>query len=214
MSPQELSSPKPTMRGLLHEIAFFVSLMTGPILVIVSRTSDRLGTGIYSVALSAMFGVSALYHRPDWRPSVRNWLRKLDHSMILVLIAGTFTPIALALHHNGLARVGLSIVWLVALAGTLAQMLPLSIPKPLVVIPYLALGWFGALLFPSALRDFGVGSPLLLLIGGVLYTVGAIAYARRSPNPKPGIFGYHEVFHAFVIAAAASHYAAIAVAVA
>lgn len=202
------------MRGLLHEIAFFVSLLTGPILVIISRTSDRLGTGIYSVALSGMFGMSALYHRPDWRPAVRKWLRKLDHSMILVLIAGTFTPIALALHRNGLARVGLLIVWLVALGGTLLQMLPLSMPKPLVVIPYLALGWFGASLFPGAMRDFGVGSPLLLLAGGVLYTIGAIAYARKSPNPKPGIFGYHEVFHAFVIAAAACHYAAIAVAVA
>ncbi len=203
---------KPKLRGVIHEVSFFVSLVTGPILVALAQAGSRLATAVYSVTLSALFGVSALYHRPMWRPNIRKWLRKVDHTMILFLVAGTFTPVAIVVG-TPLSRSLLVVVWCGALLGACLQFLPLSVPKPVAVIPYLALGWFGLSLLPIAWRELGAPAPILLIIGGVLYSLGAVAYARRSPNPRPGVFGYHEVFHAFVTAAAAIHYTAIALVV-
>ena len=215
MKPSDaISSIKPTMRGLLHQIAFFVSLVTGPLLIAISDAGHRLGSAIYSFTVSALFGVSALYHRPNWRPQVRRWLRRLDRSVILLLIAGTYTPMALAFPNVGWVRALFVIVWVGAFLGMVFQFIPLSLPKPVVVIPYLVLGWLGVSLLPPAFRYVGSAAAGLLIAGGILYTVGAIAYARRAPNPKPGVFGYHEVFHLFVVLAVACHYFAIVIAVA
>lgn len=203
--------PKPKLRGVFHLVAFFISLVTGPILVLIANTA-RIGAAIFSIGMSALFGVSALYHKPNWRPAVRKWLRKLDHSMIFVLIASTFTPFALVIG-TGWANLVLIVVWLSVLLGTLVSLLPISAPKPVVVIPYLALGWLGVTVLPEGFPMLGVGPMLLLAIGGALYTFGAVAYARRSPNPKPETFGYHEIFHVAVVLAAYAHYAAIAIAV-
>jgi hemolysin III len=199
---------KPKLRGVLHEIAFYVSLVTGPILVAIARAGNLAGTAIYSVAMTALFGVSALYHRPTWRPAIRRWLGRLDHAMILIFIAATFTPIALALE-TGWGRIALVVVWCGALLATIVSLLPLNLPKHFAVIPYLVLGWFGISLFPASFSELGIATPGLLLLGGILYTVGALAYARRRPNPSPA-FGYHEVFHAFVVLAAYVHYGAVA----
>ena len=204
---------KPKLRGVLHQVAFYVSLITGPVLVLIARAGNHAAAAIYSVAMSALFGVSALYHKPNWRPAARRWLGRIDHTMIMVFIAATFTPIALALDSDW-ARIALVIVWSGAVLGMLLWLLPFNMPKSVAVIPYLALGWFGASLFPASFIQIGIAPPMLLLLGGLLYTIGAIAYARRSPNPRPAVFGYHEVFHAFVIAAAYVHYGAIALTVA
>lgn len=202
------------MRGLLHEVSFFVSLVAGPLLVAISNTGFRLGSAIYSFSMSALFGASALYHRPDWGPKVRMWLRRLDRSAILLLIAGTFTPIAIAFPHTGWIRAMFVMVWGGAALGIAFQFVALRLPKPVVVIPYLVLGWMGVFLLPPAFRHGGGAVGGLLIAGGLLYTVGAIIYARRAPNPKPGIFGYHEVFHALVVLAVVCHYSAIAMVVA
>lgn len=203
-----MNDEKPKLRGVIHEVFFFVSLVSGTLLVILSKSTHRIGSAVFSVTMSGLFGVSALYHRPQWRPPIRKWLRKLDHTMILFLIAGTFTPIALGLGTT-LARVMLTIVWVGAVLGSIAQLIPVSVPKPVTVIPYLAMGWFGLSMLPQSFVRLGATTPVLLLVGGLLYTLGAIAYARRGPNPVPGIFGYHEVFHTFVVLAAYCHYAGI-----
>jgi hemolysin III len=207
-----LEISKPKLRGVLHEIAFYVSLVTGPILVSVARAGSVVATAVYSVAMSALFGVSALYHRPTWRPAVRRWLGRLDHAMILIFTAATFTPIALALESRW-GRVALLVVWCGAFLATVISLLPMDMPKQVAVIPYLALGWFGLSLLPSSFSQLGVAPPVMLILGGLLYTVGALAYARRKPNPSPA-FGYHEVFHAFVVLAAFVHYGAVALTVA
>ena len=204
---------KPRLRGVLHEIAFFVSLVTGPVLVLVARAGSHLSAAIYSVAMTGLFGFSALYHRPTWRPKVRRWLGRVDHTMIVVFTAATFTPIALATGTR-LARTVLLVAWGGALLALCLQFLPVKVPKSVAVIPYLALGWLGVALFPESWSHLGVAPPLLLAIGGGLYTAGAIVYARRKPDPRPAVFGYHEIFHAFVVAAAYLHYGAVAVAVA
>ena len=204
---------KPKLRGVLHEIAFYVSLVTGPVLILIARAGNQVATAIYSVAMTALFGFSALYHRPTWQPNIRRWLGKIDHTMIMVFTAATFTPIAVAID-SPWAHMVLWIAWGGALVTILLQFLPFQAPKPVAVIPYLALGWLGVTLFPASWSRIGALTPILLLLGGLAYTIGAIAYARRSPNPRPATFGYHEVFHAFVVAAAYLHYGAVATAVA
>jgi hemolysin III len=208
-----MAPTKPKLRGVLHEVAFFVSLVTGPLLVLVARGGSHLVTAIYSVAMSALFGVSALYHRPTWKPAVRRWLARLDHTMIMVFTAATFTPIAAAIG-TPWAHTVMWIAWGGTLLGVCFQLLPVSVPKPVAVIPYLALGWLGVTLFPSSVSHLGLTAPALLFVGGALYTIGAIIYARRSPDPRPAVFGYHEIFHALVVAAAFFHYGAVAATVA
>jgi hemolysin III len=204
---------KPKLRGVIHEIAFFVSLVTGPALVLIARAGSHLSAALYSLAMSGLFGISALYHRPTWRPAVRRWLGRIDHSMIVIFTAATFTPIALATGTEW-ARTVLLIAWGGALLAICLQFLPFDMPKPVAVIPYLALGWLGVTLFPESWSRIGPAPPLLLFLGGALYTIGAVIYARRSPDPRPAVFGYHEVFHTLVVAAAYMHYGAVATAVA
>ncbi len=205
---------KPRLRGVSHQYAFFVSLACGAALILTATGGRaRLAAGIYAAAVSALLGTSALYHRVTWRPPVRRWMRRLDHSMIFVLIAGTYTPVALLALKGQLANAILIVVWAGAIAGSLSKLLWIDAPKWVFAAVYVALGFVSAAVFgelPAAIGWLGVAG---LATGGLLYTVGAIVYASERPNPVPKVFGYHEVFHALVIGAAALHYAVIAFAV-
>jgi hemolysin III len=202
--------PKPRLRGVVHQWSFFVALIAGALLVAIAPTAlARLAAGIYAFGLCALLGASALYHRGNWSARVEPWMRRLDHSMIFVLIAGTYTPIALLALHGTFARVLLFAVWAGAAAGIVFSVLWIEAPAWLVAIVYVALGWFLVAAFPAVLDSVGPVGFGLIAGGGLLYTVGAVVYARARPDPIPTVFGYHEVFHVLVVAAAALHYAAI-----
>ena len=203
---------KPKLRGVSHEWAFFVSLVLGAGLIIAAKTPKAtLAVAIYAVSLSALLGTSALYHRVDWkRPDVRRWMRRLDHSMIFFLIAGTYTPFALLVLEGPLADAILAVVWIGAIAGAIVEMIWIDHPKWVAAIIYLSLGWVAVAAFPELWSQMGVAGTLLVAAGGLLYTAGAVVYATQRPNPNPAIFGYHEVFHLLVIAAAVAHFSAIA----
>jgi len=203
---------KPRLRGWIHEGAFPVSVLAGLILVLAASTGrERLALAIYAVSLSALLGTSALYHRVNWkRPSTRMWMRRLDHSMIFLLIAGTLTPFALLVLDGGFATAVLVAVWAGAAAGIMVELIWTESPKWVSVGVYLAVGWIGAMAFPAIIADAGIGAGALIAAGGLMYTVGAVIYALQRPNPRPATFGYHEIFHVLVVAAAALHFAAIA----
>jgi hemolysin III len=203
---------KPRLRGVSHQWAFFVSLVAGAALVLAAPTARAtLAAAIYAVSLSALLGVSALYHRVNWvRPAARRWMRRLDHSMIFLLIAGTTTPFCLLVMSEPLASALLVAVWAGAVAGIVVELVWVEAPKWVTTIVYLAVGWIGAFGFPAVVVTAGIGAGALIAVGGVLYTAGAIVYARQRPDPSPATFGYHEIFHVLVIAAAIAHFAAIA----
>jgi hemolysin III len=205
---------KPRLRGVLHEYAFFVSLACGAGLVLAASDGRaRLAALIYAGAVSALLGTSALYHRVTWRPQARRWMRRLDHSMIFVLIAGTYTPVALLALKGALASTVLIVLWAGALGGMIFKLLWIDAPKWLFAIVYVVLGLVTAAVageLPAAIGWLGAAG---LVLGGLIYAVGAVVYASGKPNPWPKVFGYHEVFHSLVIVAAAMHYAVIAFAV-
>jgi hemolysin III len=207
-----IAAVKPKLRGVSHEWAFFLSLGFGVALIVLAKTPKAtLAVGIYAISLSALFGTSALYHRVNWtRPNVRMWMRRLDHSMIFFLIAGTYTPFALLALDGALASAILVVVWIGAIAGAIVEMVWIDHPKWVAALIYLSLGWVAVVAFPELWTSMGVGGALLVAVGGLLYTAGAVVYATQRPNPNPAIFGYHEVFHLFVIAAAVAHFSAIA----
>ncbi len=202
---------RPLLRGVFHQYAFFVALVAGIALVVVADSlREQLAMWIYAVALAAMFGVSALYHRVTWRsPRVRTWMRRLDHSTILLLIAGTYTPFALLAFDGWVADVVLVVVWVGAAAGLVLNLLWVDAPKWLTAVVFIALGWVGVIALPE-LVDVGLAATVLVFGGGALYTLGAISYATRRPDPVPHVFGYHEIFHVLVVLAAAAHFVAIA----
>jgi len=205
---------KPRLRGVLHQYAFFVSLFCGVGLILAASAGRaRLAATIYAAAVSALLGTSALYHRVSWRPAARRWMRRLDHSMIFVLIAGTYTPVALLALKGTLATAILIALWIGAIAGVVFKIAWIDAPKWLFAAVYVALGLVTAAVFgelPAAIGWLGVAG---LATGGLLYVIGAVIYASGRPNPVPSVFGYHEVFHTFVLAAAGLHYAVIAFAV-
>ena len=171
----------------------------------------RLAVSVYSVTLVALFGVSALYHRVNWDSiSARRWMRRLDHSMIFMLIAGTYTPFALLALHGALALAILAAVWTGTLTGAIFNLVCSATPKWLRAVLYISLGWVAVAAMPQLAAAIGIAGLALLALGGVLYTAGAVIYAVKRPDPVPAVFGYHEVFHALVIAAAAIQYAVIA----
>ena len=202
---------RPRLRGVFHQYAFYVALVAGLALVLVADGArEQLAMWIYGAALAAMFGVSALYHRVNWRSArARTWMRRLDHSTILLLIAGTYTPFALLAFDGWVADAVLVVVWAGAGAGLLLNLVWVDAPKWLTAGVFLALGWVGVVALPD-LFDVGVAPALLVFIGGGLYTLGALTYATRRPDPVPHVFGYHEIFHVLVVLAAAAHFVAIA----
>jgi len=206
-----IAAVKPKLRGVSHEWAFFLSLGLGAALISAADTPQAtLAVAIYAVSLSALFGTSALYHRVEWRPKARVWMRRLDHSMIFLLIAGTYTPFALLVLSGPLADAILAVVWVGAILGAIVEIVWIDHPKWVAAIIYVSLGWVALIAFPGLWEEMGVAGTLLVAAGGLLYTVGAVVYATQRPNPNPRVFGYHEVFHLFVIAAAAAHFAAVA----
>jgi hemolysin III len=205
---------KPRLRGVSHQVAFFVSLATGAaLLAIASGFRARAAVLVYALSCSALFGVSALYHRRDWAPVARRWMRRLDHAMIFVFIAGTCTPVALLALHGTLAVLLLCVVWGGALVGIALELAWPERPAWASAAAYVVLGWIGAVALGQLGAVVGALGIAVLALGGLLYTAGAVVYAWERPNPWPRTFGYHEVFHAFVLAAAALHYAVIAFAV-
>ena len=209
---EAIAKVKPRLRGVSHEYAFFVSLVLGAILVALAKGPDaRASVAIYAASLSALFGVSALYHRVDWkRPSSRRWMRRLDHTMIFFLIAGTLTPFAVLVMEPPLSTALLIAVWGGALAGTIVELVWTDSPKWISASVYVAVGLIGAVGFPAIIAETGLVAGILIATGGALYVTGAVIYALGRPDPSPTVFGYHEIFHALVIAAAAAHFAAIA----
>jgi hemolysin III len=203
---------KPRLRGVSHEYAFFVSLVLGAGLILAAKGLEaRLAVAVYATSLSALFGVSALYHRVTWkRPQVRRWMRRLDHAMIFFLIAGTVTPFALLVMEGPLATALMIAVWAGAAAGTIVELAWVDHPKWVAAIVYIAVGLIGALGFPAIVVEAGIAAGILIAAGGALYVTGALIYATQRPDPNPAVFGYHEIFHVLVIAAATAHFAAIA----
>jgi hemolysin III len=203
---------KPRLRGVSHQWAFFVSCAIGAALVLAAPAgTPRLAAAVYAVSVSALFGVSALYHRITWASAAaRRWMRRIDHSAIFLLIAGTYTPFALLVLDGRIATVILVVVWAGALGGILLKLVWIDAPKLITAIVYVALGWVAVAAFPDLVEELGVTGTALVVAGGLLYTAGAVVYALRRPDPVPAVFGYHEVFHALVILAAALQYAVVA----
>lgn len=201
---------KPALRGVSHLLAFVVALAAGPLLVAQATTStQRITTGIYALSLVALFGCSALLHRGNWSDPTRVWLRRLDHSTIFLFIAGTYTPVSALALDDGLARLVLIAVWVGAVAGIAITLLWIDAPRWVTASSYIAVGWIAVLAIVALYTALGASRFALLGGGGILYTLGAVVYARKQPDPVPHVFGYHEVFHALVIAAVICHYALI-----
>jgi hemolysin III len=202
---------RPRLRGVFHQYAFFASIGLGAVLVAVaSGTGERISAGVFAASLTTMFGVSALYHRLTWRPRARRWMRRLDHAAIYLLIAGTYTPFGLLALSGAWRWTILPIVWGGAFVAMVLKLAWIDAPKWLAAAIGIALGWLGIVALPQLWTHSGPAGVVLLGLGGVLYTAGAVVYAARRPDPAPAVFGYHEVFHALVIAAAACQYAAVA----
>ncbi len=201
---------KPRFRGASHHAAFYVALGAGPMLIASASTRlAALAATVYACCMAALFGISALYHRPDWPPGIRQTLRRLDHAAIYLMIAGTYTPIGLIGVGGPSGRAMLGWMWLGAAVGILKSIFWVDAPKLLNATLYLMLGWFGIALLPEVAARSGPQIVWLLLAGGLAYTAGALVYALRRPDPDPRTFGYHEIFHGFVVLASLCHFIAI-----
>jgi hemolysin III len=200
---------------MLHLAAFPASLVAGLVLVffVADGTRATVGSAIYALSAAVLFGVSALYHRGHWSDHTRALLRRLDHSNIFLLIAGTYTPIALVLLEGTTRRVVLAVVWLGALAGIVFRVVWITAPRWLYTPFYVALGWVAIAVMPELARNGGGAVVALLVLGGVAYSVGGLVYGLKRPDPVPAVFGYHEVFHTCTLAGFAAHYAAVVLAV-
>ena len=202
---------KPRLRGVFHEWAFFLAIPLGVALVLVTETTrGRIAAGVFAASVVLMFGASALYHIPDWSPGRRAWLRRLDHAGIYCLIAGSYTPVGLLVLHGTWQTAVLAVVWAGAATAIFIRLFWLSAPKWLSATVAILLGWVGVVALPKVVSGAGWTCMLLILAGGILYSVGAAVYALRRPDPFPAVFGYHEIFHLLVIVAVALQYAAIA----
>ncbi len=204
---------KPRMRGWLHAYAFFVALVCGIVLCSVAATrpgwAPLVSCLIYSLTVCGLFGTSALYHRRVWTERGYQIMRRMDHSMIFAFIAGTYTPFCVLLLEPRPATIMLSLVWGGALGGVALKLVWPHAPRWVSAPLYLALGWVAVAVLPDILREGGVTALVLLIAGGAVYSVGAVFYALRRPNPWPTVFGHHEFFHACTLVAAICHHIAI-----
>jgi hemolysin III len=203
---------KPRLRGVLHQWAFVVSLGAGVGLVLEAASARaRLAVLVYALSVAALFGTSALYHRVDWRTlAARRWMRRFDHTMIFVLIAGSYTPFSLLVLRGTLGVVILVAVWSAALAGAVFKLVWIDAPGWLGATAYILIGWIAVIAMPDLVERLGIPAVAALALGGILYSAGGVIYARKRPDPAPSVFGYHEVFHLLVIAAAALQYVVVA----
>jgi hemolysin III len=201
---------KPRLRGVFHQYAFFVSLASGTLLVLLATTIKAVvAAAIYAASVSALFGVSALYHRVTWTTAARRRMRRLDRALIVLLIGGTYTQVGVVVVRGGVAGVVLAVVWGGAVAGIVLELAWTTAPRWLGGTVYLALGWVAVVAMPQLFARLGMTGGLLIVAGGLIYSAGAAVYALRRPDPVPGVFGYHEVFHLLVIAGVAAHLLAI-----
>ncbi len=202
---------RPRLRGVLHQVAFFLAVGVGAAVVASARgTRASLAAAIFAASVVAMLGVSALYHRVTWSARMRPWMRRLDHAGIYLLIAGTYTPVGLLTVHGVLRNVVLAIVWSGAAAAIALKFIWVRAPKWLSAVTGIAVGWAGVAAMPQVVQHAGWAAFALLTAGGLAYTVGAVVYALRRPDPVPAVFGYHELFHALTLVAVSCQYVAIA----
>jgi hemolysin III len=201
---------KPLLRGVFHQVAFFVAVGLGiPLVVTADAGKARLSAAVFASCVALCFGASALYHRPTWSPRARSWFARLDHAGIYFLIAGTYTPFGLLVLSRAWAIPVLTIVWTGAAAAILTKLFWPGVPKRVSAGIGLGLGWVCVAAI-SQLLKLPVAGLFLLLAGGAAYSAGAVVYARRKPDPYPRVFGYHELFHLLTLVAAACQYGAIA----
>jgi hemolysin III len=210
-SRRDVYYTKPVLRGWMHLLWFEASLVLGTLLLARAHGASRITAGaVYAASVTALFGVSALYHRGNWTAEWRRRLQRLDHAMIFFLIAGTATPAFLLDERGAFGVTCLIVMWTLTLTAAVIHMAWMNAPERLVGGTFIGLGWVAGLSLPGVWIHAGVAPAVLMLAGGLLYTAGAIFYHRRRPDPSPSVFGYHEVFHSYVCAAAACQYAAIA----
>ncbi|TQF73910.1 hemolysin III family protein [Rhodococcus spelaei] len=215
MTALDLDAPpvKPRLRGWIHQWAFGVAVVAGAALVVLAAGESAraaVATAIYAVTVCGVFGVSATYHRVHWHAlRARIWMKRADHSMIFLFIAGSYTPFAMLALPPSTGRPLLAVVWAGALAGVALKMLWPTAPRWVGVPLYLLLGWAIVPVAGQLVREVGWAPLILLAVGGVLYSVGAVLYATKWPNPWPATFGHHEFFHASTVVAALCHYVAV-----
>ncbi len=201
---------KPSLRGVMHQVTFLICLVAAPILTLQQPPGVRTwAIGVYTGCLTALFGISAAYHRPTWQPAARARMRRLDHAGIYLQIAGTYTPMCLLAIGGETGRRLLWLVWLGAAAGVVKSLLWVHAPKPLSALLYVGLGWLVVSEWPTLRAVLSTRDLALLFAGGVLYTLGAVIYSLKRPDPVPKVFGYHEIFHTLVVAAAICHFVMI-----
>ena len=202
---------RPRLRGLVHQYAFFAAVAAGITLVALAEGARaRLACAIYAGALAAMFGASAVYHRVSWRSlRARAWARRLDHSTIFLFIAGTYTPFALLAFTGLVPAIVLACVWTGAALGVALNVSWIDAPKWVTTPVYLLVGWVGVIAAPQVFSELDIASAVLVVLGGVLYSLGALVYATHWPDPFPATFGFHEVFHVLVVLAAVTQFVAV-----
>jgi hemolysin III len=201
----------PRFRGLSHVLAFAAAAPVGLALVLSSKTgAATVAAAVFAGSVAAMLGASSLLHRRRWSATQRRWITALDHAMIYVLIAGTYTPFALLVLHRSWRMPILMILWSAAILGTVVKLVRPSAPRWFTAGTCVALGWLSVAVAPQIAAAIGVGGFSLLFAGGVAYTVGALVYVCKRPDPFPRAFGYHEVFHALVVVAVACQYVSVA----
>jgi hemolysin III len=202
--------PKPLLRGRIHQFAFFAAIPAAILLLIAAPpAAPRVAAAIYGVSLVALFGTSAAYHRLEWTARARARMRRLDHAMIYILIAGTYTPFSLLVLRAPWSAVLLALVGGGAIAGILIQVFAFHRLRVVTSALYIVLGWLVLIAAPQIVQRLRVSELVPLVVGGVLYTAGAITLATKRPNPNPRVFGYHEVFHLSTVMAAVCHYASV-----
>ncbi|HZK04223.1 MAG TPA: hemolysin III family protein [Actinomycetaceae bacterium] len=204
---------KPRLRGWIHTVTAPLSLIAGIVLVALTPAEVRWASVVFAISGFVLFTMSAVYHRGTWSPRVTTALRKLDHSNVFLLIAGTYTPLSVVLLEDPHRTVVLAIAWGGALAGILLKFVWIGAPRWLYVPIYIALGWMAVWFLPEFWKAGGAALVWLVIAGGIAYTLGAIAYAFKRPNPFPEWFGFHEIFHVGTVLGWGSHYAAVLIAV-
>jgi hemolysin III len=202
---------KPTLRGVLHQLAFVLALAAAPFAIVGAQGTRRtFAAAVFAVSVIVCLGTSALYHRVAWTPRARLWMRRADHAGVYLLIAGTYTPVSLFALEGAWRPTVLAVVWGGALAAIVLKFVWVEAPKGLAAAIGIGLGWVAVVALPQLIAHLRPAALTLLVVGGLAYTAGAVVYARRWPDPRPAVFGYHELFHALTIVAVACQYIAIA----
>ena len=204
---------KPRLRGWIHAGVFPIVLVASIVLVVLSPTpAARISTAVFGLTAVMLFGTSAVYHRGTWSPRVAGVLRRLDHTNIFLIIAGTYTPLSVLLLPPTTARNLLIVVWSGALAGLLARVFWLGAPRWFYVPVYIVLGWVAVAFLPQFAEAGGPTVIWLIIAGGLAYTLGAVVYGTKRPNPSPQWFGFHEIFHVLTVVGYGCHYIAVSIA--